>query len=179
MVRTVFVFRPICYFEERALKKVAIIMGSASDKEVASIAVETLKGLSVPYTVRVLSAHRTPDEATAFAKSLEENDYAVAITIAGKAAHLGGVIAANTTLPVIGIPVKGSDLGGMDALLSIVQMPPGIPVASMAINGAKNAAIFAAEIIAINDDSLKERIKRERKAMRESVLKADREVEGL
>ena len=99
------------------MKKVAIIMGSASDKEVASIAVETLKGLSVPYTVRVLSAHRTPDEATAFAKSLEENDYAVAITIAGKAAHLGGVIAANTTLPVIGIPVKGSDLGGMDALI--------------------------------------------------------------
>lgn len=161
------------------MKKVAIIMGSASDKEVASIAVETLKGLSVPYTVRVLSAHRTPDEATAFAKALEENDYAVAITIAGKAAHLGGVIAANTTLPVVGIPVKGSDLGGMDALLSTVQMPPGIPVASMAINGAKNAAIFAAEIIAINDDSLKERIKRERKAMRESVLKADREVEGL
>lgn len=161
------------------MKKVAIIMGSASDKEVASIAVETLKGLSVPYTVRVLSAHRTPDEATAFAKSLEENDYAVAITIAGKAAHLGGVIAANTTLPVVGIPVKGSDLGGMDALLSTVQMPPGIPVASMAINGAKNAAIFAAEIIAINNDSLKERIKRERNAMRESVLNADREVEGL
>lgn len=159
------------------MKKIAIIMGSASDKEVAAIAVETLKSLSVPYTVRVLSAHRTPDEATTFAKSLEEDGYGVAITIAGKAAHLGGVIAANTTIPVIGIPVKGSDLGGLDALLSTVQMPPGIPVASMAINGAKNAALFAAEIIALSDDDLKNRIKMERERMRLSVLESDKNIE--
>lgn len=159
------------------MKKIAIIMGSASDKEVAAIAVETLKSLSVPYTVRVLSAHRTPDEATTFAKSLEEDGYGAAITIAGKAAHLGGVIAANTTIPVIGIPVKGSDLGGLDALLSTVQMPPGIPVASMAINGAKNAALFAAEIIALSDDDLKNRIKMERERMRLSVLEADKSIE--
>lgn len=159
------------------MKKIAIIMGSASDKEVAEIAVETLKSLSVPYTVRVLSAHRTPDEATTFAKSLEEDGYGAAITIAGKAAHLGGVIAANTTIPVIGIPVKGSDLGGLDALLSTVQMPPGIPVASMAINGAKNAALFAAEIIALSDDDLKNRIKMERERMRLSVLEADKSIE--
>ena len=159
------------------MKKIAIIMGSASDKEVAAIAVETLKSLSVPYRVRVLSAHRTPDEATTFAKSLEEDGYGAAITIAGKAAHLGGVIAANTTIPVIGIPVKGSDLGGLDALLSTVQMPPGIPVASMAINGAKNAALFAAEIIALSDDGLKNRIKMERERMRLSVLEADKSIE--
>ena len=159
------------------MKKIAIIMGSASDKEVAAIAVETLKSLSVPYTVRVLSAHRTPDEATTFAKSLEEDGYGAAITIAGKAAHLGGVIAANTTVPVIAIPVKGSDLGGLDALLSTVQMPPGIPVASMAINGAKNAALFAAEIIALSDDDLKNRIKMERERMRLSVLEADKSIE--
>lgn len=159
------------------MKKIAIIMGSASDKEVAAIAVETLKSLSVPYRVRVLSAHRTPDEATAFAKSLEEDGYGAAITIAGKAAHLGGVIAANTTIPVIGIPVKGSDLGGLDALLSTVQMPPGIPVASMAINGAKNAALFAAEIIALSDDDLKNRIKMARERMRLSVLEADKSIE--
>lgn len=159
------------------MKKIAIIMGSASDKEVAEIAVETLKSLSVPYRVRVLSAHRTPDEATTFAKSLEEDGYGAAITIAGKAAHLGGVIAANTTIPVIGIPVKGSDLGGLDALLSTVQMPPGIPVASMAINGAKNAALFAAEIIALSDDDLKNRIKMEREKMRLSVLEADKSIE--
>ena len=152
-------------------------MGSASDKKVAAIAVETLKSLSVPYTVRVLSAHRTPDEATTFAKSMEEDGYGAAITIAGKAAHLGGVIAANTTIPVIGIPVKGSDLGGLDALLSTVQMPPGIPVASMAINGAKNAALFAAEIIALSDDDLKNRIKMERERMRLSVLEADKSIE--
>ena len=159
------------------MKKIAIIMGSASDKKVAAIAVETLKSLSVPYTVRVLSAHRTPDEATTFAKSMEEDGYGAAITIAGKAAHLGGVIAANTTIPVIGIPVKGSDLGGLDALLSTVQMPPGIPVASMAINGAKNAALFAAEIIALSDDDLKNRIKMERERMRLSVLEADKSIE--
>ena len=159
------------------MKKIAIIMGSASDKEVAAIAVETLKSLSVPYRVRVLSAHRTPDEATTFAKSLEEDGYGAAITIAGKAAHLGGVIAANTTIPVIGIPVKGSDLGGLDALLSTVQMPPGIPVASMAINGAKNAALFAAEIIALSDDDLKNRIKMERERMRLSVLESDKNIE--
>lgn len=159
------------------MKKIAIIMGSASDKEVAAIAVETLKSLSVPYTVRVLSAHRTPDEATTFAKSMEEDGYGAAITIAGKAAHLGGVIAANTTIPVIGIPVKGSDLGGLDALLSTVQMPPGIPVASMAINGAKNAALFAAEIIALSDDDLKNRIKMERERMRLSVLESDKNIE--
>ena len=159
------------------MKKIAIIMGSASDKEVAAIAVETLKSLSVPYTVRVLSAHRTPDEATTFAKSLEEDGYGAAITIAGKAAHLGGVIAANTTVPVIGIPVKGSDLGGLDALLSTVQMPPGIPVASMAINGAKNAALFAAEIIALSDNELNDRIKKERERMRLSVLESDKNIE--
>ncbi len=152
-------------------------MGSASDKEVAAVAVETLKALGVPYTVRVLSAHRTPEEATEFAKSLEKENYGAAITIAGKAAHLGGVVAANTLLPVIGIPVKGSDLGGLDALLSTVQMPPGIPVASMAINGARNAALFAAEIIAVEDTELREKLEKDRIRMKESVLEADKEIE--
>ena len=117
------------------------------------------------------------EEGIGLAKSLEEDGYGAAITIAGKAAHLGGVIAANTTIPVIGIPVKGSDLGGLDALLSTVQMPPGIPVASMAINGAKNAALFAAEIIALSDDDLKNRIKMERERMRLSVLESDKNIE--
>lgn len=159
------------------MKKVAIIMGSASDLPIAEKCVAKLKSLGISYDVHVMSAHRTPDEASAFALRAEEDGFGVIISIAGKAAHLGGVLAAKTTLPVVGIPCQGSDLGGMDALLSTVQMPPGVPVASMAINGAVNAAIFAAQILALSDEELSSRLKADKAAMKESVLAADKEIQ--
>lgn len=159
------------------MKKVAIIMGSASDLPIAEKCVAKLKSLGISYEAHVMSAHRTPDEAAAFASRAEEDGFGVIISIAGKAAHLGGVLAAKTTLPVVGIPCQGSDLGGMDALLSTVQMPPGVPVASMAINGAVNAAIFAAQILALSDEGLKEKLKADKAAMKESVLAADKEIQ--
>ena len=131
------------------MKKVAVVMGSDSDLPVMKPCIQTLRGLGVPFVVRVMSAHRTPDAAAQFSKSAAENGFGVIISAAGKAAHLGGVLAAHTTLPIIGVPIKSSTLDGLDALLSTVQMPSGVPVASVAIDGAKNAALLAAEILAL------------------------------
>ena len=159
------------------MKKVAIIMGSDSDLPIVKPAIAKLKELEIPYAVRVLSAHRTPVPAAEFAASAEENGFGVIIAAAGKAAHLAGAMAANTTLPIIGIPVKSSTLDGLDALLSTVQMPSGMPVATVAIDGAANAAILAAQMIALSDDALANRLKDMRRAMTESVLKKDKNLQ--
>lgn len=158
------------------MKKVAVIMGSDSDLPVVEKGITELKKYGVPVEVHVFSAHRTPEEALTFAKSAEENGFGVIISAAGKAAHLGGVIAANTVLPVIGVPIKASALEGMDALLSTVQMPPGIPVASVAIDGAKNAAILAVEILATGDEELRKKLWEERRKAHDSVLEKDKAV---
>ena len=139
-------------------KKVAVIMGSDSDFPVVSPAVKRLKNFGIPVEVRVMSAHRTPDAAAEFSKNAKAEGFGVIIAAAGKAAHLGGVLAAHTTLPVIGIPVKSSTLDGLDALLATVQMPAGIPVATVAIDGADNAAILAAQMLALSDESLAEQL---------------------
>lgn len=158
------------------MKKAAVIMGSDSDLPVVEKGITELKKYGVPVEVHVFSAHRTPEEALTFAKSAEENGFGVIISAAGKAAHLGGVIAANTVLPVIGVPIKASALEGMDALLSTVQMPPGIPVASVAIDGAKNAAILAVEILATGDEELRKKLWEERRKAHDSVLEKDKAV---
>ena len=158
------------------MKKVAVIMGSDSDLPVVEKGITELKKYGVPVEVHVFSAHRTPEEALTFAKSAEENGFGVIISAAGKAAHLGGVIAANTVLPVIGVPIKASALEGMDALLSTVQMPQGIPVASVAIDGAKNAAILAVEILATGDEELRKKLWEERRKAHDSVLEKDKAV---
>ena len=158
------------------MKKVAVIMGSDSDLPVVEKCIDELKKYGIPTEVHVYSAHRTPDEAIGFAKTAEENSFGVIISAAGKAAHLGGVLAANTVLPVVGIPIKASALDGMDALLSTVQMPPGIPVASIAIDGAKNAAIFAAEILAVSDEQLRIKLREERKKAHDAVIEKDATV---
>ena len=158
------------------MKKVAIIMGSDSDLPVVKKAVDVLREYEVPFEVHVLSAHRTPEQAKTFASLAAENGFGVMIAAAGKAAHLAGAIAANTVLPVIGIPIKASVLDGMDALLSTVQMPSGIPVATVAINGGANAALLAAQIIAVEDKELAEKLDKMRKDAAEVVLKKDAEV---
>ena len=158
------------------MKKVAVIMGSDSDLPVVEKCINELKKYGILTEVHVYSAHRTPDEAIDFAKTAEENGFGVIISAAGKAAHLGGVLAANTVLPVVGIPIKASALDGMDALLSTVQMPPGIPVASIAIDGAKNAAIFAAEILAVSDEQLRIKLREERKKAHDAVIEKDAAV---
>ena len=140
------------------MKKVAVIMGSDSDLPVVEKAIEVLKQFEVPYTVRVLSAHRTPAEAKKFAETARSKGYGVMICAAGKAAHLAGAFAANTTLPVIGIPVKSSTLDGLDALLATVQMPTGMPVATVAIDGAANAALLAVQILSVSDRALASRL---------------------
>ncbi len=155
------------------MKKVAIIMGSDSDLPVLKPAIKTLHKLGIPFEVRVLSAHRTPAEAAEFAKNARDNGFGVMIAAAGKAAHLAGAIAAQTTLPVIGIPVKSSTLDGLDALLSTVQMPSGMPVATVAIDGAQNAALLAAQILAVSDDALFEKLAAMRAEQHDSVLKKD------
>ena len=153
--------------------KVALIMGSDSDYEVLKPAISFLKENGVMVECNVMSAHRTPDLAKDFAKNAEDNGIEVILAAAGMAAHLPGVLAAFTTIPVIGIPVKGKVLDGMDALYSIVQMPSGIPVATVAIDGAANAAILAAQIIATSDPELSDKLKNERKAAAEAVLEKD------
>lgn len=158
------------------MKKVAIVMGSASDKPIALDAVKTLEEYGVPYVVRVLSAHRTSQEARDFTLSLEAQDVGAVIALAGMAAHLAGVVAANTVLPVIGVPVSSGGLGGLDALLSTVQMPSGIPVATVAVGGAKNAAILAVQILAVSDRNLRDRLTKKRADMRAAVLQADKEI---
>ena len=159
------------------MKKVGIVMGSDSDLPVLEKAANTLKNFGVPYEMHVYSAHRTPQEAHDFAANAEKTGFGVLIAAAGKAAHLAGSIAANTTLPVIGIPVKSSTLDGLDALLSTVQMPSGIPVATVAIDGAENAALLAVEILAVSDKELKEKLAAARKAAYEKVLEKNRAVE--
>lgn len=158
------------------MKKAAVIMGSASDLPVVEKAIETLDSYGIPYEVHVYSAHRTPVEAKEFSENARENGFGVIIAAAGKAAHLAGAIAANTTLPVIGIPVKSSTLDGLDALLSTVQMPAGIPVATVAIDGAANAAHLAAQIIAVDDKALAEKINEVRKKATEGVLQKNDEI---
>ncbi len=152
------------------MKKVAVIMGSDSDLPIVEGAINTLKEYGVPFEVHVYSAHRTPEEARAFALSARENGFGAIIAAAGKAAHLAGAFAANTTLPVIGIPVKSSTLDGLDALLSTVQMPSGMPVATVAIDGAANAALLAIQILAVSDDTLAGKLDEARKKNTAKVL---------
>ena len=160
------------------MKKVAIVMGSDSDLPKLTPAIDKLKEFGIPCEVRVISAHRTPMQAIEFASGAKKNGFGVIIAAAGKAAHLGGVLAANTTLPVIGIPVKASVLDGMDALLATVQMPSGIPVATVAIDGSANAAILAAQIIALSDDELAEKLDAMRAKMTEEVIAKDKAIKA-
>ena len=155
------------------MKKVGIIMGSDSDLPVIKKATDMLKSLGIEFEVHVYSAHRTPDEARDFARSARENGFGVLIAAAGMAAHLAGAIAANSTLPVIGIPCKSSVLEGMDALLATVQMPTGIPVATVAINGGANAALLAAQIIAVDDAELARKLDEKRASDAKAVLEKD------
>ena len=158
------------------MKKIGVIMGSDSDLPVVEKAVDVLKEYGVPYEVHVYSAHRTPEEARAFAASARENGFGAMICAAGMAAHLAGAFAANTTLPVIDIPIAGSRLDGMDALLSTVQMPSGLPVATVAINGAANAALLAIQMLAITDASLANKLDEARAKGRAKVLEKDAAV---
>lgn len=159
------------------MKKVAIVMGSANDAPKLKPAADKLRALDIPFDVRVLSAHRTPQEAFEFSSNAAENGYGVIIAAAGMAAHLAGAIAANTVLPVIGIPLSASCLDGMDALLATVQMPSGIPVATVAINGAANAAVLAAQMLAIEDSAVAARLKDMRIKMTQDVLTKDLEIQ--
>ena len=160
------------------MKKVGIIMGSASDLPIVKKAIDTLVSLEVPYEVHVFSAHRTPDEASAFSSSARDRGFGVIIAAAGMAAHLAGVIASRTTLPVIGIPCKSSNLDGLDALLATVQMPSGLPVATVAIDGAANAALLAAEILALSDEALAKRLEDKRRSDTDAVLAKNAEIEA-
>ena len=159
-------------------KKVAVIMGSDSDFPIVSPAIKRLKSFGIPVEVRVMSAHRTPDAAAEFSKNAKAEGFGVIIAAAGKAAHLGGVLAAHTTLPVIGIPVKSSTLDGLDALLSIVQMPSGIPVATVAIDGADNAAILAAQMLALSDDSIAAQLEQMKVDMEKGVAKKNEALQA-
>lgn len=151
------------------MKKVAVIMGSDSDWPVVKGACTQLQELGIPYEAHILSAHRTPAAAASFASSARQNGFGVLICAAGMAAHLAGAFAANSTLPVIGIPMKGGAMDGLDALLATVQMPSGIPVATVAINGAKNAAVLAAQILAVSDDALAAKLDAQRSDMAERI----------
>ncbi len=158
--------------------KVGILMGSDSDLAVVQKGLSVLKKFGVEYEVRVMSAHRTPGLAVAYAESAEERGIEVLIGAAGKAAHLPGVIAALTTLPVIGLPIKSSTMDGLDSLLSIVQMPSGIPVATVAINGAENAALLAVHILSVKYPELRERLKAYRVEMQEAVIEKDKNIQS-
>ena len=158
------------------MKKVGIIMGSDSDLPIVKKATDMLSALDIPFEVHVYSAHRTPVEASEFAKNARANGFGVLIAAAGMAAHLAGAIAANTTLPVIGIPCKGGMLDGLDALLSTVQMPTGIPVATVALNGAANAALLAAQIIAVEDKELAAKLDAKRASDAAVVLEKDKGI---
>ena len=157
-------------------KKVIIVMGSDSDLPVMDGAAQTLNEFGVPFEVRVISAHRTPKAAESLAKTAREDGAGAIIAAAGKAAHLAGVLAAGTTLPVIGVPIKSSTLDGLDSLLSTVQMPPGVPVATVAIDGAKNAALLAVQILAVSDLALAEKLEAYKGAMADKVMEKDAEV---
>ncbi len=158
-------------------KKAAIIMGSDSDRPIVQKAMDKLESFGISYETHIFSAHRTPVEAAAFAKNARDNGFGVLIAAAGKAAHLAGALAAQTTLPVIGIPVKSSTLDGLDALLSTVQMPSGMPVATVAIDGAENAAILAAQMLALSDDELADKLLAMREEMTAAVLKKERALQ--
>lgn len=157
-------------------KKVAVIMGSDSDLPVVGKAIDKLKAFSIPVEAHVMSAHRTPEKAAAFAAGAAEAGFGVIIAAAGKAAHLAGVLAAHTVLPVIGIPVKSSTLDGLDALLSTVQMPSGIPVATVAIDGAENAAILAAQMLALSDSALAGKLEEMKSSMARAVEEKDKKL---
>lgn len=159
------------------MPKAAIIMGSKSDFETVKPASDVLRELGIQTEIRILSAHRTPAAVHEFTRNADADGIEVIIAAAGKAAHLAGVIAGGTVLPVIGIPIKTSDLGGMDSLLSTVQMPSGIPVATVAINGAENAGILAAQILSIKYSEIKAKLVKRRQSMHDAVLKADGELE--
>jgi 5-(carboxyamino)imidazole ribonucleotide mutase len=165
------------------MKKVAVILGSASDLPIAKEALKTLAEFGVPALARVLSAHRTPDDLAAFARNASDEGYGVLIAFAGKAAHLAGALAAHTVLPVIGVPVGSRDLNGLDALLSTVQMPKGVPVATVAIDGASNAALLAVRILATNDANLMQKLADHSREMKEKAAQADaalqKEIEVL
>ena len=161
------------------MKKVAVIMGSDSDWSVVQKAVKVLKSYEIPCEVHVMSAHRTPVQASEFAASAKENGFGVIIAAAGMAAHLAGVLAAHTTLPVIGIPIQSAGLGGMDALLATVQMPTGIPVATVAVNGASNAAHLAAQMLALSDEILAAKLEEGKKKMEEEVVLKDQKMQVL
>ncbi len=158
-------------------KKVAVIMGSDSDLPVVMPAIQELKRFGIETEARVMSAHRTPELAAQFSSKARENGFGVIIAAAGKAAHLAGVLAAHTTLPVIGIPVKSSTLDGLDALLATVQMPSGIPVATVAIDGAKNAALLAVQILALSDEALSDKLMEMKTKMNDEVIEKDKKLQ--
>ncbi len=161
------------------MKKVGVVMGSDSDLKVVNKAIDVLKEYSVPYEVHIYSAHRTPQQAREFSLNARKNGFGVIIAAAGMAAHLAGALAANTTLPVIGIPVKSANFDGMDALLSTVMMPSGIPVATVAVDGAKNAALLAVEMLAIEDEQLAQRLEQARSEAAQAVLEKDKKAQEL
>ena len=158
-------------------KKVAVIMGSDSDFPTVAGAIKTLNAYQVPFEVHVMSAHRTPQAAAEFSASARQNGFGVIIAAAGKAAHLAGVLAAHTTLPVIGIPIKSSTLDGLDALLATVQMPKGIPVATVAIDGADNAAILAVQMLALSDETLARKLTEDKISMQKGVESKDAAIQ--
>ena len=158
------------------MKKVAILMGSDSDLPIVEKGIAVLRDYSIPFEVHVYSAHRTPLEASSFVLSAKDNGFGVIIAAAGMAAHLAGAVAANTTLPVIGIPIKASAMEGLDALLSTVQMPAGIPVATVAIDGAENAALLAIQILAVTDKELADKLQTARDDKKAKILEKDKEI---
>ena len=160
------------------MKKVAVIMGSDSDWPVVKAACQQLKEFGIPFEAHILSAHRTPAQAAEFAKGARVNGFGALICAAGMAAHLAGAIAANTTLPVIGIPMKGGAMDGLDALLATVQMPSGIPVATVALNGAKNAAVLAAQILAVSDEALAARLDEARQHMADQIAAKEAKLQA-
>ena len=159
------------------MKKIGIVMGSKSDLPVVQKAIDVLNELEIPFEAHIYSAHRTPVEAAEFARAARENGFACVIAFAGMAAHLAGAIAANTTLPVIGVPCKGPVFDGMDALLSTMQMPSGIPVATVAVNGGANAALLAAEILSVEDPELACKLQKKREAAAAAILEQDAQLE--
>ena len=159
------------------MKKVAVIMGSDSDFKVVQNTILKLKEFNVPYEVHIMSAHRTPDEAAEFSKNAKNNGFGVIIAAAGMAAHLAGVLAAHTTIPVIGIPIKSASFDGMDALLATVMMPTGIPVATVAVDGAANAGLLAVQILALSDDNLSAQLENMKKEMAQAVAEKDADIQ--
>lgn len=159
------------------MKKVAVVMGSDSDLSTMKPCMERLNAFGIPYQVRIISAHRTPSAAEEFASSAKDQGFGVIIAAAGKAAHLAGVLAAYSILPVIGVPIKTSLMGGLDSLLSMVQMPKGIPVACVAVDGAENAAILAAQILAVSDPALTTELGKHKQAMELAVMEKDKKIQ--